>query len=210
MEVESQMGCYYHPAVPTAVLCRECGHEICSHCSVDTLCPGCRLGQAIKGAAQKQPVLTAAASTNGNGNGARTAYAPGPPPSGAASQAAAPPRPSVTVVEEPASPEDRLLSALCYPLWPVAMIVLFLQSQRSKFLRFNVVQSLAVNALGVALYVMYAAAQHFPVIGWQSALVLPFAMPIWFCVDLDLAVKAYGGQSIKVPIAAEIAGKYAA
>ena len=205
------MGCYYHPAVPTAVLCRECGHEICSHCSVDTLCPGCRLGQAIKGAAQKQPVLTAAVSANGNGNGngARTTYAPGPPP-GASQQAAAPPRPSVTVVEEAATPEDRLLSALCYPLWPVAMIVLFLQSQRSKFLRFNVVQSLAVNALGVGLYAIYAATSHFPVIGWQSALVLPFAMPIWFFIDLYLAVKAYGGESVKVPIAAELASKYAA
>ena len=96
------------------------------------------------------------------------------------------------------------------PLWPVALIVLFLQSKRSKFLRFNVVQSLAVNALGVGLYMIYAAAQHFPVIGWQSALVLPFAMPIWFFVDLYLAVKAYGGESVQVPIAADVAAKYAA
>ena len=202
------MGCYYHPAVPTAVLCRECGHEICSHCAIDSLCPGCRLGQAIKGAGQKQPVLTAAASANGTG--ARASSSAGPSVRAAPHVSAAAPRPAATLVEDPPSPEDRLLAALCYPLWPVATIVLFLQSQRSKFLRFNVVQSLAVNALGVALYVMYAAAQHFPVIGWQSALVLPFAMPIWFFVDLYLAVKAYGGQNIKVPIAAEIASKYAA
>src|SRR4029077_13679360 len=203
------MGCYYHPAVPTAVLCRECGHEICSHCAIDSLCPGCRLGQAMKGAVQRQPVL-AAVNGNANGNGARTRPEPGPSFGAASAQAAAPPRPSATVVDPPPSPEDRLLSALCYPLWPVAMIVLFLQSQRSKFLRFNVVQSLAVNALGVGLYAIYAAAQHFPVIGWQSALVLPFAMPIWFFIDLYLGIKAYGGESIKVPIAAELASKYAA
>jgi uncharacterized membrane protein len=201
------MGCYYHPAVPTAVLCRDCGHEICSHCSVDALCPGCRLGQAIKGAAQKQPILIGA--VNANGNGTRTASAPGPS-AGASQQTAAPSRPTVTAVEEVPKAEDRLLSALCYPLWPVAMIVLFLQGQRSKFLRFNVVQSLAVNALGVALYLMYAAGANIPVIGWQSALVLPFAMPIWFFVDLYLAVKAYGGQHVRVPIAADIASKYAA
>jgi uncharacterized membrane protein len=202
------MGCYYHPAVPTAVLCRECGHEICAHCSIDSLCPGCRLGQAIKGAAQKQPVLTAAAATNGN---ARTASATaGPTLGGPAPAAAAAPRPTVTIVEEAPAPEDRLLAALCYPLWPIALIVLFLQSQRSKFLKFNVVQSLAVNALGVALYMIYAAASNMPVVGWQSALVLPFAMPIWFFVDLYLGVKAYGGQTIKVPIAADFASKYAA
>src|ERR1700724_640595 len=108
------MGCYYHPAVPTAVLCRDCGHEICSHCSIDSLCPGCRLGQAIKGAAQKQPILVGAATANGNG--ARTSSAPGP--SAGAPQAAAPPRPTATVVEELPAPEDRLLAALCYPLWP--------------------------------------------------------------------------------------------
>lgn len=200
------MGCYYHPAVPTAVLCRECGHEICQHCSVDTLCPGCRLGQAIKGAAQKQPVLVGVASTNGNG--ARATSAPGPTAGGP--QPSAQPRSSTTVLEDAPTPEDRLLSALCYPLWPIALIVLFLRSQRSKFLRFNVVQSLAVNALGVLLYLIYAAAQNIPVVGWQSALVLPFAMPIWFFVDLYLAVKAYGGQVTKVPIAADVASKYAA
>ena len=206
------MGCYYHPAVPTAVLCRECGHEICSHCAIDSLCPGCRLGQAIKGAAQKQPVLAGVASGNGNGkaNGNGAGYASAPSAGPQASQTTAPSRPVATIVESPPSPEDRLLAALSYPLWPVAMIVLFLQSQRSKFLRFNVVQSLAVNTLGVALYLMYDAAQHIPVIGWQSALVLPFAMPIWFFVDLYLGLKAYGGESVKVPIAADLASKYAA
>lgn len=205
---ESVVGCYYHPAVPTAVLCRECGHEICSHCSVDSLCPGCRLGQAIKGAAQKQPVLTGAASANGNARAASGAT--GPSFTGPTAAQAAPPRPTVTLVEDPPSGEDRLLAALSYPLWPIALLVLLLRSERSKFLRFNVVQSLAVNALGVALYVMYAAASHVPVIGWQSALMLPFAMPVWFFVDLYLGVKAYGGQMTRVPIAADLASKYAA
>mgnify|MGYP001431591194 CR=1 FL=1 len=210
MEAVKTMGCYYHPAVPSAVLCRDCGHEICSHCSVDSLCPGCRLGQAMKGAVQRQPVLTA---VNGGANGARSHANAGPSFSSASAStqtAQAPPRPAATVVDPPAPPEDRLLAALCYPLWPVAMIVLFLLSQRSKFLRFNVVQSLAVNALGVGLYAIYAATAHFPVIGWQSAIVLPFAMPIWFFIDLYLGVKAYGGESVKVPIAAELASKYAA
>src|SRR5215472_3842499 len=112
------MGCYYHPAVPTAVLCRECGHEICTHCAEDSLCPGCRLGQAMKGAAQRQPVLTA---IKGGGNGAYSQ--PGPRPTFTASaQPAAPPRPTATVVDAPPAPEDRLLAALCYPLWPIAMI----------------------------------------------------------------------------------------
>jgi uncharacterized membrane protein len=201
------MGCYYHPAVPTAAFCRECGHEICAHCSVDSLCPGCRLGQAIK-VSQKQPVLVGATATNGNGKQS-AASAPGAS-AGPAAAAATAARPQVAQVESPPSPDDRLLAALCYPLWPIALIVLFFTSHRSKFLRFNVVQALAVNALGVALYLLYDAAQGIPMVGWQSALVLPFAMPIWFLVDVYLAVKAYGGQTTRVPIAADVASKFAA
>src|SRR5579863_10431028 len=115
------MGCYYHPAVPTAVMCRACGREICSHCTIDGLCPGCRLGQAMKGAAQRQPVLTAVATSNGI---ARSAWSSA---SQSVSQhpAAAPSPPAAAVVDPPASPEDRLLAALCYTLWPIALIVLF-------------------------------------------------------------------------------------
>src|SRR5690348_3245046 len=90
------MGCYYHPAVPTAMLCRECGHEICTHCSVDTLCPGCRLGQAMKGAAQKQAVLVGAVAANGNG--ARATSAPGPAAASSPPPQAAAARPAVTLV----------------------------------------------------------------------------------------------------------------
>ena len=126
-------------------------------------------------------------------NGAATAAKPG----GA---------PAVTL--ETLSGEDRLLSALCYPLWPIAFLLLLLQSRRSGFLRFNVMQSLAVNALGLVFYVACVAASGLPIIGWQSALVVPFLMPAWFVADLYLAVRAYAGYTTRVPIASEYASKH--
>jgi uncharacterized membrane protein len=201
------MSCYYHPAVPTAVLCRECNHEICSTCAVDAICPGCRLGRAIGANAPGPRSLNAApgGASSSNAGATSQATATPPPPPG-------PERPKATVtsIETPPSPEDRLLAAVCYPLWPVALLMLFIRSHKTPFVRFHVVQALGVNALGVLVYMAYNFASGLPVVGWQSALFLPFMMPAWFFLDLYLAVRTYGGHSPRVPIAADYAEKYAA
>jgi uncharacterized membrane protein len=189
------MSCYYHPKVPTAIACRDCGKEICTSCSQDDVCPGCRLGRALNATVLNRRPIAGTANGNGaNGNGARSAFA-----TSTAAQ---------TVDAAPAA-EDRTLAAICYPLWPVALLMLVLPSHRSKFVRFNVLQALGVNALGVALYVAYALSANLPVIGWQSALMVPFLVPAWLLVDLYLAVRAFGGHLTRVPIAAEFAQRFA-
>jgi len=199
------MSCYYHPAVPTAVLCRECNHEICSTCSVDAICPGCRLGHAIGANAPGLRSLNAAPGGASSSNAGATSQATATPPPGPER-----PRATVTPIETPPTPEDRLLAAICYPLWPLALLMLFIRSQKSSFMRFHVVQALGVNALGVLVYMAYNFASGLPVVGWQSALFLPFMMPAWFFLDLYLAVRTYGGNTPRVPIAADYADKYAA
>gem|GEM_PF-2002148 len=143
-------------------------------------------------------------SSSNAGATSQATSAPPPPPG--------PERPKATVtsIETPPSPEDRLLAAVCYPLWPLALLMLFIRSHKTAFVRFHVVQALGVNALGVLVYMAYNFASGLPVIGWQSALFLPFMMPAWFFLDLYLAVRTYGGHSPRVPIAADYAEKYAA
>ncbi len=183
------MGCFYHPAVPSAALCAQCGREICAHCCVDSLCPGCRLGRAMEAskAGTAAPGDTAHSSTIGATTGAPA---------------------QVSVIEE--TQENRLLAGLCYPLWPVALVIFFARLNGSKFLRFNALQALAANALGVIVYVAYVAAAHLPVVGWQSGLVLPFLMPAWFVFDIYLGLRAYGGYTPRVPLAFDYASKHAA
>ena len=202
----TKMSCYYHPAVPTAVLCRECNHEICSTCSVDAICPGCRLGHAIGANAPGLRSLNAAPGGASSSNAGATSQATATPPPPGPER----PRATVTPIETPPTPEDRLLAAICYPLWPLALLMLFIRSQKSSFMRFHVVQALGVNALGVLVYMAYNFASGLPVVGWQSALFLPFMMPAWFFLDLYLAVRTYGGNTPRVPIAADYADKYAA
>jgi uncharacterized membrane protein len=193
------MGCYYHPKLPTALRCTDCGHEICASCSDAGVCPGCRLGRAMHAAPARQlPTKTVEAP-----RGAWTA-----PPAG---QAAAPTtRADVAPVAAAAdvSAEDRVLAALCYPLWPLALLMLLLPSAHAKFVRFHVLQSLGVNVLAVALYAVYALAANLPVIGWQSAFALPFLVPAWMLANLYLAIRAATGQSPRVPFAADFANKF--
>ncbi len=101
-----------------------------------------------------------------------------------------------------------MLAALCYPLWPLALLLLLLPAAHGKFVRFHVLQSLGVNALGVALYAVYALSAGLPVVGWQSAFALPLLVPLWMLGDLYLAIRAAVGESPRVPFAADLASKF--
>jgi uncharacterized membrane protein len=191
------MGCYYHPRLATALRCHDCGREICQTCSDGGICPGCRLGRALQGAPGKSAVAVAEAPRPGTWTAPR-----------AAANVSAVSAPVVQADEETASNEDRVLAALCYPLWPLALLLLLLPSGRSGFVRFHVLQSLGVNALGVALYVIYALLANVPLIGWQSAFALPFLVPLWMLGDLYLAIRAASGQMPRVPFAADWASRF--
>ncbi|MDQ6781672.1 MAG: hypothetical protein M3Z37_11040 [Candidatus Eremiobacteraeota bacterium] len=107
-----------------------------------------------------------------------------------------------------ASDDDRVLSALAYPLWPVALLLLALRSRLSPFVRYHAIQALLVNAIGVGAYFVYSGAANLPVVGWQSAVVLPFLLPAWFIINLYLGIRAYGGHITRVPLAADYAQRH--
>ena len=192
------MSCYYHPKVPTLMTCADCGREVCATCSVNALCPGCRLGRAMQTASGGRAISTNRVEYQPKGSNASYSATPPPP---TASQA-----PMVTVIDH--SEDDRVLSAVSYPLWPVALFLLVFRSRLAPFVRYHAMQSLVVNALGVGAYFVYTAAANLPVIGWQSAVVLPILLPAWFIIDLYLGVRAYGGQRTRVPLVGEYAQRY--
>jgi uncharacterized membrane protein len=114
----------------------------------------------------------------------------------------------VSAAQPLATNEERALAALCYPLWPLSLLLLLVPLGRSSFVRFHVLQSLGVNGLGLGLYVIYALLANVPVVGWQSAFALPFLVPLWMLGDLYLAVRAAGGHMPRVPFAGDLASKF--
>jgi uncharacterized membrane protein len=91
----------------------------------------------------------------------------------------------------PASDTSRLLAALGYPLWPVALIALLIDPYKDeKFVKFH-----AIQALGLGLAI------------WVVSFVLTFAFGIGALIGLlgliyqiILALQANKGQYFEVPV----------
>ena len=86
---------------------------------------------------------------------------------------------------------DKLLSALTYPLPLVGIIVLVSDSMKNNpLLRTHAVQSLA---LAVVLLVVTFVLGFIPVVGC-------FAPILWLAVTLYYAYQAYQGKDVNIPV----------
>jgi uncharacterized membrane protein len=95
----------------------------------------------------------------------------------------------------PASDTSKLLAALGYPIWIVALIAILIDPYKDeKFVKFHGYQALA---LGVAGWLVIFVVGLIPVIGWILDLFLPLALLVY---QIILGVKAYNGAYFEVPM----------
>lgn len=93
----------------------------------------------------------------------------------------------------PASDTSKLLAALGYPIGLVAIIALLIDPYKNeKFVKFHAWQ--AVGLLIVGLLISFVS--WIPVIGW----LLGLAWIVLFIYEIYLAIKAYGGDYVEVPV----------
>ncbi len=99
--------------------------------------------------------------------------------------------------------ESRLLAALCYPVWPLALVVLLLDKD-DVFVRYS-----AINGLGFALGVFLlslpvALLGMIPILGTLVVLafwICAIALAVWY------AVRAYDGERVDVPFVTDLLKK---
>lgn len=95
--------------------------------------------------------------------------------------------------------QPNVAGALSYVLGWVTGIVFLILEKENKFVRFHAIQSIVVfGALTVAEIIF----SFIPVVGWILNLLLGIG---GFILWIVLMVRAYQGQSCKVPIAGDIA-----
>ncbi len=99
--------------------------------------------------------------------------------------------------------EENVASLLCYVLGWVSGIVFLILEPENKTIKFHAFQSILV--FGV-LFVLAMIFTWIPFIGWIIALIIWIAFVILWIV---LMVKAYQGEKYKVPIAGDLAEKWA-
>ncbi len=183
------MDCYFHNAVPSVAVCRDCRRTICATCrDAQGLCPSCRLDQRIKAAQSTRAGLTGKVGPSNP-----------PPPPGAAQ---APPRARPAGALAAVSGETRALLALGYPLWPLAALAL-LDPKRSPQVRRQSMQALALNFGTFALWAALGFIAHIPLLGLSAWPLLALIVPIWFVATIVYGLMVWNGEDVRVPLVSD-------
>lgn len=95
--------------------------------------------------------------------------------------------------------QQNVAGLLCYLVGWVTGIVFLIIEKENKFVRFHAVQSIVVFGGYTVIAIILS---FIPIIGWIIGLLLGIAA---FILWIMLMLKAYQGQTYKVPIAGKIA-----
>jgi uncharacterized membrane protein len=98
----------------------------------------------------------------------------------------------------------RLLSALCYPLWPVALVLLLLD-KREGDLRFHSLNGLGFGIVLILLWVIWSFFGWFIPGFWFLSWILEI---LWLVFAIVYAIKAYEGGKPQIPVVTELVRKH--
>ncbi len=106
-----------------------------------------------------------------------------------------------TVKDEPLSPDtEKILSALGYPIWVIALVLILIAKPENKFGKFHGYQGLFFGIAWWVVVVVLSAFTRAPFIGWLFSVIGWFVGLGFFIVSIIYAVKAYQGKTFKVPV----------
>ena len=98
--------------------------------------------------------------------------------------------------------QENIASVLCYLFGWVSGLILLLLEKDNKTVRFNALQSIVVfGGCNILVFVLGLI----PVIGW---VLIPIVGLLCFVLWIVLLIKSFQGQTMRLPIAADIANKY--
>ena len=97
--------------------------------------------------------------------------------------------------------QANLAALLSYLLGFITGIIFYIIEKENKFVRFHAMQSIVTFGF---LFVLGIILPFIPVIGW---VVLPFLWVLQVVLWVILMIKAYQGESFKLPIVGDIAEK---
>ena len=192
------MDCYFHSNVPSVAPCADCGKPICATCRDKAgTCPSCRLAAKIDVAQAKRQAVAGEVPPRSqqwwNAQQQTAQQQPSPAPQVRAS-----------VADPEDSQESRILVALGYPLWPLAVLSLFDRKQ-SKRLRKHAYQAIGFNFGLYAVWAVLTFISYVPIIkwtplGWSSDIVLALMIPLFIVMSVVYGIKAWHGDEVRVPI----------
>ncbi|MDR7485357.1 MAG: DUF4870 domain-containing protein [Armatimonadota bacterium] len=113
---------------------------------------------------------------------------------------------------QPASEQsNKLLAALAYPIWIIALIIVLTDMKKDAFMRHHGWTALFWGIAWVIIYVGLMIIGNIPFLGWLLVIVTgPILWIAWLILSIYWAVQAYNGREVSIPVVSDWARKYAA
>jgi len=107
------------------------------------------------------------------------------------------------------SDSNRLLAALSYPIWIIALVIVISEMKKDPFMRHHGWTALFWGIAWFVLYVALMILANVPFVGWGLLILTPFLGIAWLILSIYYAVQAYNGKMFTIPLVSEWARKYA-
>src|SRR5579864_2769825 len=108
-----------------------------------------------------------------------------------------------------ASNESRILAALGYPIWVVALVVLLTDMKKNRFMRLHAVQALGYTLAWVVIYFGLSIILSLPGLGlWRLYFLWPLLRLAWLVIAVYYGYQAYQGQTFRTPIVSQFTDQY--
>jgi uncharacterized membrane protein len=109
------------------------------------------------------------------------------------------------------SNENRILAALGYPIWIIALVVLLTDMKKSPFMRLHAVQALGYAIAWVVIYIGLSIIMSLPGLGlWRLYFLWPLLQLAWLIMAVYYAYQAYQGKTFSIPVVSQFTAQYAA
>ncbi|MGQ0572072.1 MAG: DUF4870 domain-containing protein [Armatimonadota bacterium] len=111
----------------------------------------------------------------------------------------------------PADQSNRLLGALAYPIWIIALVIILTDKKKDSFLRHHGWTALFWGIAWFIIYVALSILGNIPFLGWILVILGgPILWLVWLALSIYYAVQAYNGKEVTIPVVSDWARKYVA
>jgi uncharacterized membrane protein len=110
----------------------------------------------------------------------------------------------------PSDQTNKLLAALSYPIWIIALIVILTDMKKDPFMKHHGWTALFWGLTWFVVWVALSILGNIPFLGWLLFLVTgPLLWIAWLALSIYYAIQAYNGKEVTIPLVSDFAKKYA-
>jgi uncharacterized membrane protein len=105
---------------------------------------------------------------------------------------------------------NRLLAALAYPIWIIALIIVLTDMKKDPYMRTHGWTALFWAVAWLIIWVALQILVRIPFLGWLLFLTGGFLLwLVWLVLSIYYAVQAYNGRTFTIPVVSDWARRYA-